>query len=172
MRIIVGLGNPGKEYEKTRHNAGFMALDLMAKEKKLKWETSKKFKAEIIKDGDTVYAKPQTYMNLSGETARRIMDYYDMAKDFSDSLTVIHDDLDIELGKHKLSTDSRSAGHNGVQSIIDILHTKNFRRIRIGIKTPDLVIIPAEKFVLGRFKKDELNVIDKVIKDIINEFLE
>jgi PTH1 family peptidyl-tRNA hydrolase len=145
----------------------------MAKEKGLKWEQSKKFKSEIIKEADAILAKPQAFMNLSGEAAKKIIKYYDLlSDDLSDILTVIHDDLDIDLGKYKISIGSRSAGHNGVQSIIDILQTKNFKRIRIGIRTPDLEKMPAERFVLGRFKKEELDKIKKVISEIEGKILQ
>jgi PTH1 family peptidyl-tRNA hydrolase len=206
MRIIIGLGNPGKEYKNTRHNAGFMVVDALAQELNLTWIYNKKFKADLAKNINTILVKPQTYMNLSGESVRAILDYYKFPslsfypapcgkglevvsplrtrrgapseamtgrgigsgedEGLSKSLTVIHDDLDIDLGKYKISTDSRSGGHNGVQSIIDHLGTKNFKRIRIGIKTADKKLVPAEKFVLQRFKKEEKEIIEKIIKEI------
>ena len=170
MHLIVGLGNPGLKYKNTRHNIGFMALDRLAKEKGLKWRSEKKFDSEIAENGDTLLVKPQTYMNLSGDAVRKIFDFYHIGygfeEDLCDTLTVIHDDLDIELGKYKISTDSRSAGHNGVQSIIDNLKTKKFKRIRIGIKTPELEVIPAERFVLGRLEKNEKIIFKNVFLTI------
>ena len=166
MRIIAGLGNPGKQYEHTRHNVGFLAVDALAKQLGLNWTISKKINAEIAKGADLLLIKPLTFMNESGSTAAAALAYFKLTPD---SLTVIHDDLDIELGKHKVSTDSRSAGHNGVQSIIDRLKTKNFKRIRIGVKIPELEKIPAEKFVLQKFKLEEKKIINLIISQIIKK---
>src|SRR3989338_6511491 len=137
MKIIVGLGNPGEQYENTRHNAGFMAVDALAQELGLKWKNNKKFKADLTKGDDFILLKPLTFMNESGAAVSAVLSYYKPPLDtrpteqsfgreagWGDFLTVIHDDLDIELGKYKISVDSRSAGHNGVQSIINHLNTK------------------------------------------------
>jgi PTH1 family peptidyl-tRNA hydrolase len=180
MRIIVGLGNPDEKYKMTRHNAGFMAVDKIGLRQSLIWHFNKKLKSEIAKFADIIYIKPLTFMNNSGEAVRAVLSYYKLlpkklgvisAKDadLSEILTVIHDDLDIDLGKYKIATDSRSAGHNGVQSIIDNLKTKKFKRIRIGIKTEAMDKIPAEKFVLQKFKEEELKIINEVIDKIIKE---
>lgn len=183
MKIIVGLGNPGDKYKITRHNAGFMAVDFLVAKLGLAWEMNKKFNALIVKDGETLYVKPQTFMNNSGQSVQAVLNYYKLlpskpffpsllmrglggGSDLSEVLTVIHDDLDIELGRIKESVDSRSAGHNGVQSIIDFLGTKNFKRIRIGIKSEMLDKIPAEKFVLQKFSPEELNKIDLIIENL------
>jgi PTH1 family peptidyl-tRNA hydrolase len=178
MKIIIGLGNPGDKYKTTRHNAGFLAVDKFAELHGGIWQVNKKFKAEVCKLDDCLLVKPQTYMNESGIAVSAVLSFYKMlpkkiglikAKqaDLNEVLTVIHDDLDILLGKYKISSDSRSAGHNGVQSIIDNLKTKNFKRIRIGIKTDDLEKIPADKFVLGKFKNNELKIVDEIIDKII-----
>jgi PTH1 family peptidyl-tRNA hydrolase len=178
MKIIIGLGNPGKQYEKTRHNAGFMAIDRLAEKLGLTWESSKRFNARIAKAPGLVLAKPQTFMNNSGQSANKILTYYDLSPkklgifkasgaDISEVLTLIHDDLDIELGKFKISVDSRSAGHNGVQSVMDHLKTKKIRRVRLGIKTEALSLMPAEKFVLQKFSEDEMKMIEKMIEEII-----
>ncbi|MDO8592288.1 MAG: aminoacyl-tRNA hydrolase [bacterium] len=166
MHIIIGLGNPGKEYQFTRHNAGFLAVDALAEQLGLNWSTNKKFNAEITKSADIIFLKPQTFMNDSGQTAAAALAYFKIAPE---NLTVIHDDLDIELGKYKISADSRSAGHKGVQSIIDRLKTKNFKRVRIGVKTPALEKIPAEKFVLQKFKAEEKEIINLIISQIKKE---
>lgn len=189
MKIIVGLGNPEKKYELTRHNSGWLAVDALARELGLKWEVNKKFNSEIVQygpldkggGGDCILlVKPLTYMNLSGEAVQKILNfykiqYYPLDKggkgDLSDTLIVIHDDLDIPLGKFKISVDSRSAGHNGVQSIIGSLGTKNFKRIRIGIKTDELLRIPADKFVLQKFKKNELKIINSLLPIITKEII-
>jgi len=168
MNIVAGLGNPGQQYEKTRHNVGFMALDVLAEEFGLKWANSKKFKAEVAKNSDFILLKPQTFMNDSCQATAAALAYYKLRPE---NLTVIHDDLDIPLGKYKISKDSRSAGHKGVQSIIDHLKTKNFQRVRIGVKTPGLEKIPADKFVLQKFGAEELKTIKKLIAQIIKEEL-
>ncbi|MFZ2309935.1 MAG: aminoacyl-tRNA hydrolase [Patescibacteria group bacterium] len=177
MKIIVGLGNPGEQYEKNRHNVGFMALDLLLGP--VKWQNNKKFQALTYETGDTIYIKPQTYMNKSGEAVRAIMSYYGLLpkklvvfakkdSDLTDILTVIQDDIDIEIGKWKVSNDSRSGGHNGIQSIINHLHTKNFKRLKIGVKNELLrTRIPAEKFVLQNFNHEEKEVIEKILKEAI-----
>lgn len=190
MKIIVGLGNPGQQYKNTRHNIGFMIVDALADKRGLSWENHKKFKADLAKGSDLILIKPQNFMNNSGQTVAAVLSYYKLLPiklgvfkaanaDLSEILTVIHDDLDIELGKFKVSVDSRSAGHKGVESIINHLKTKNFKRIRIGIKTPDLEKIPADlarrneveaaKFVLQKLNEEELKTINAVVLASLNE---
>ncbi len=174
MKLIIGLGNPGEKYKNTRHNLGFMFLDKLRE----KWdfpdfELNKKFNAEISqgewKNEKIILAKPQYFMNLSGETVKKLLDFYKISLE---NLLVIHDDLDIVCGKYKLATDSTSAGHNGVQNIIDKLGIKKFARLRIGIKpekeTADSPRSEAGDFVLEKFTKEEL----KKISEIENEVLE
>lgn len=178
MKIIIGLGNPGEKYKNTRHNAGFMALDYLIEKKGLSWQENKKLNALMIKDNEIIFAKPLTFMNNSGQSVQAIMSYYKLLpkklgllkqknSDLSEILTVVHDDLDIELGKYKTAIDSRSAGHNGVQSIINHLKTKNFKRLRIGIKGNKPEQMPTEKYVLENFKNNELEIIDQIISEII-----
>jgi len=180
MQIIVGLGNPGKKYKLTRHNIGFMAVDALAERLDLVWQNNKKFLAEIAKDNDIILVKPLTFMNNSGQAVQAILSFYKLlpkkfglltaqAADLSSVLTVIHDDLDIDLGKYKISLNSRSAGHKGVESIIDRLKTKKFTRVRIGIKTNNLEKIPPEKFVLQNFANQEKEIIDQLILKIIEK---
>jgi len=173
MKIIVALGNPGEQYQNTRHNAGWLALDFVLGP--VKWSENKKFSALTYEDGDCLFVKPQTFMNNSGQSVRKFLDYYKLlpkrlgflAKkdvDLNDVLTVIHDDLDLDLGNYKIATDSGSAGHRGVQSIIDHLKTKKFSRLRLGIKNELLrTHIPPEDFVLKAFSREEK---DK-LKDLI-----
>jgi len=177
MRIIVGLGNPGEQYAKTRHNVGFMALDLLLGD--IKWPESKKFKALIYEQKGDLYIKPQSFMNESGKIVQALMSYYGLLpktiglfrkkdSDLSGELIVIHDDIDIELGKYKIATDSSSGGHNGLKSIINHLHTQKFKRIRIGVKNDLLrTKIPAEKFVLQNFQAEEKTIIEKTIKEAL-----
>lgn len=180
MQLIVGLGNPGKQYKNTRHNAGFMAVDALALKLGLKWENNKKFKAELAGGQGLVLVKPLDFMNNSGLAVAAVLAYYKLwpkklgvfktaDADLAKILTVIHDDLDINFGKYKISVNSRSAGHRGVESIINRLKTKNFRRFRIGIKTPSREEIPADKFVLQKFNAEEKNIINRLIKKIIDE---
>ena len=141
------------------------------------WQVNKKFNALVIKDGNTTYLKPLTFMNNSGIAVRTAMDYYKILpkklglitqkkSDLSEVLTIIHDDSDIEFGKIKESVDSRSAGHKGVESIINHLKTKNFRRIRIGVKGNKPVQMATTDYVLARFSKDELTQMDKLITEL------
>src|SRR4051812_41840778 len=127
MYIIVGLGNPGKKYEQTRHNLGFRVLDLLAGESG--WEN--KYDSLFKKLKDVILAKPQTFMNKSGEAVAQISKFYPDAQ-----LIVIHDELDLPLGSIKIQKDVSAAGHNGVQSIIDTLGTKDFIRVRLGTDNP------------------------------------
>ncbi len=178
MKIIVGLGNPGEEYKITRHNVGFMAVDALAKSLGLVWQNNRKLKAEIIKNNEMILVKPLTYMNNSGKAVKAVMQYYKLLPkkfglltrqqtDLSDVLTVIHDDLDIGIGKYKISVDSRSAGHKGVESIINCLKTKNFKRFRIGVHTNITEKISADKFVLKKFSQPELSVIKNLGEEMI-----
>jgi PTH1 family peptidyl-tRNA hydrolase len=177
MKIIVGLGNPGQEYENTRHNAGFMLVDKLARDAGAVWQFNKRFKADIAESRGVFFVKPQTFMNESGAAVAAVLSYYKLlprtlgilkakGADLSQILTVAHDDLDIEFGKYKISVDSRSAGHRGVQSIIDHLKTKNFQRIRLGIKPEEKNRIPADKFVLMKFSAEEKEKINTLINTI------
>lgn len=174
MKIIACLGNPGDKYKNSRHNAAWIFIDKLLPH--AQWQESKKFKAFIYKEDNIIYLKPLTYMNKSGESVRLILDYYKLLpkklaffskkdQDLSDVLSVIHDELDLDVGKNKISKNSSSAGHRGVESIISNLKTKNFIRLRLGIKTPQLrEEIPAQNFVLQNFSKEELNIIEEEAK--------
>lgn len=169
MKLIVGLGNPGKQYELTRHNAGFLAVDYLAKELGLEWSEHKKTKSLIAKVGETIFLKPQTFMNLSGETVVAALNFFKADKA---DLVIIHDDIDVDLGKIKTTGSSRAAGNNGVQSIINALGTQDFFRLRVGVRTEARNIIPAEKFVLEKFKKEELEIIKQLFPEIKNAMLD
>jgi len=164
MKLIVGLGNIGKEYEKTRHNVGFMAVDKISDFYKFEnWSLEEKFETEIargeIKNEKIILIKPQTFMNLSGRAVQKTMNFYKIE---TKDLIVIHDDLDIALGTFRLGFGRSSAGHKGVQSIIDYLGSKDFNRIRVGIQIPDRKI-PTEKYVLGNFSKEESGTINGIL---------
>lgn len=171
MKIIIGLGNPGKKYEKNRHNAGFIVLDELQKD----WgfpdfEFSKKFEAEttegIFKDEKIILAKSQNFMNNSGKSVQKIISFFKLTPE---NIIVIHDDLDIKLGESKIANDSGSAGHNGVEDIIEKLGTKKFKRIRIGIEGEEkrkTRTIPGDVFVLEDFSTEELEAIKNLAKEI------
>ena len=168
IKLIIGLGNPGEKYKKTRHNVGFMAVDAIAN--KFPFDSAQgkqlKFNAEIsegaINGEKIILVKPQTFMNESGKAVKAIMDYYKIG--IAD-IIVIHDDLDIALGKYKIVQNRTSAGHKGVQSIIDNLGTKDFTRVRIGIEITDCKI-PVESFVLENFEEEEQKIIDEIIEKV------
>jgi len=184
MHIIVGLGNPGEKYQDTRHKTGFMTINFLAEQKGLKWQFNKKFNAEIAEinnDEKIILVKPQAYMNNSGLAVRAIMEYYKLMPkklgvfaqkdaDLSEVLTVLHDDVDFELGIFKTQKNRSAGGHNGINSIIKHLKTKNFTRVRIGIakqgvrlpagsRTPKQ--IPTDKFVLTNFSTEEKTKLKK-----------
>jgi PTH1 family peptidyl-tRNA hydrolase len=135
--IIVGLGNPGKQYEKTRHNAGFLALDFLAKKTEAgEWQDKQKFLALIAEgtlDGKAVLlVKPTTYMNLSGQCIKKLLDFYKL--DPAKQLLVLSDDIDLPLGTHRFRTSGGPGTHNGLKSIVEI-YGENFPRHRIGLGT-------------------------------------
>jgi PTH1 family peptidyl-tRNA hydrolase len=162
MKLIVGLGNPGTQYENTRHNAGFLALDFFLKDHPA-ISCQGKFNAQIcemhIQDESGLqkvfFIKPQSFMNLSGEVVREISSFYKV--DITKDLLVLHDEKDLAFSTVKEARDSGSAGHNGVQNLIDELGTKDFTRIRIGVETrePDSPL-PTDVFVLQPFTAEEL----------------
>lgn len=176
MQLIVGLGNPGEKYEYTRHNLGWLALDYFLGE--VNWQESKKFQALVYEDGGSLFVKPLTFMNNSGRSVQKIVDYYKLrpktmglvAKrdtNLTESLLVIHDDLDLPFGESRLSTASSSGGHRGAQSIIDHLKTKNFRRLRLGIKNNQLrATIPPDKFVLQNFSHEEKDRLKDILPSL------
>lgn len=161
MKLIVGLGNPGEKYKNTRHNAGFLALDFILNDGDgfMAAKPSHEFKSEMFTwmgNGDKViFLKPQTFMNDSGQALKIICNFYKM--DLAKDLLIIHDDVDLPLGEIRFTESSSSAGHNGVQSIVDELGTQNFHRIRIGVETrASREELPTEAFVLQNFSDDEL----------------
>jgi PTH1 family peptidyl-tRNA hydrolase len=171
MKLILGLGNPGKKYEQTWHNAGFLALEQIRQSQAnafMKFKCSEKFRAEIC-DGTyleekIILAKPTTYMNKSGLATKAIMAFYKIGLP---DLWVIHDDIDLPLGQIRVSRNSSAGGHRGVQSIIDEIGTKNFIRFRLGIKKETPVKIPAEVFVLNKIDKESKVIFDAGVGEII-----
>ena len=169
MKLIVGLGNPTKEYEKTRHNTGFMVLDALSKELNTSISNSK-FKGEYVKlkyrGEDVLLLKPMTYMNNSGESVIQIMNFFKVSPD---DLLVIYDDLDMPTGKLRLRENGSAGGHNGIKSIIAHVGTQNFKRIRVGIDRHPR--IPVEDYVLGRFSKDVQPHIEEGINEAVKAII-
>lgn len=169
MKLIVGLGNPGKRYEKTRHNAGFLLLDMLATHYSFsQWSLSKKFNAEIaegmIAEQKIILAKPMTFMNNSGQSVGLISQFYKLT---AIDVLVIHDDKDIVIGKTKIQTDRGHAGHNGIKSIIDNLGTKDFTRIRVGIAAEETKRMKdTANYVLGKFGMFERRTLKAVGENI------
>ncbi len=177
MKLIVGLGNPGKRYEKTRHNVGFFVLDklhdtLLSSDINA-WELSKKFNAHIsgcTRNGEKIIlVKPLTFMNRSGDSVGLIAHYYKITHD---DIIIVHDDKDIQLGDIKIHKDRGHAGHNGIKSIIEHIGTRDFLRIRIGIKsTHERKMKNTAKFVLSKFgvfeKRKLLQAIDRSVEEIL-----
>lgn len=172
MKIILGLGNPGEKYVHTRHNVGFDLLDKLRKAWDFPdFQMEKKFEAEISKGNfnnqEVLLIKPQTFMNLSGETVQKVLNFYKLTPN---DILVIHDDLDIKLGEYRLATDSSSAGHNGVQNIIDKLGTQKFQRLRIGIGRPEENnASTAKDYVLDKFSKEEKEKLEKLEEIVFQE---
>lgn len=173
MKIIIGLGNPGKEYEGTRHNTGYMFVDAMASCREitpvnevLTFHTNKKFEADLAEteaNGEKIIlAKPKTFMNLSGNTVSKLLLYY---KAKPEDLIVIHDDIDLPLGVLRIRKEGSSGGQKGVQNIIDQIKSENFVRVRIGTSITQEKVDKTEtaRFVLDRFNKRELPILKKAI---------
>lgn len=173
MKVIVGLGNPGKKYTNTRHNVGFMFVDEIAKKLSLSFRLDKAKKAEIAEsnlEGEKILlVKPQTFMNLSGDAVIAILQFYKLEVE---DLLIIYDDMDLDVGRIKIKPAGSSGGHNGIDSIINRLGTSQIKRIRIGISKP------ASKdtidYVLGNFGKNEKIEIDLSLDkgyDMIRDFI-
>lgn len=169
MKLIVGLGNPGKKYEHTRHNMGFDVIDLFSELAQIDIDKDA-FKGLVgrgkVFDEDVYLLKPQTFMNLSGESVREIVSYFKIPKE---DIIVIYDDLDLEPGKIRLRLSGSSGGHRGIQNIIEQLGTENIKRIRIGIGKPTYDTID---YVLGKPLKEEQVLIDEAIKKAVDALKE
>lgn len=159
MKLIVGLGNVGEKYCFTRHNAGFMVLDKWALLDGFSFKEEKKLKCFLAKTSDIIFIKPTTFMNLSGEALRAVMDYYKI--DVKDVL-VIYDDIALDLGKIRFRANGSDGGHNGIKSVIQHLGTKDFDRLKIGIGPQPNV--PSEVYVLQNFTKEQLEVLRNILK--------
>ena len=156
FRLLVGLGNPGREYAGTRHNVGFMIADRLAAKSRAEFRIEKNWKAAMSKCGDLLLCKPLTFMNLSGESVRAVSDFYKVAPS---EMLVVLDDTALPLGRLRLRTEGSAGGHNGLQSVIEHMGTPAVPRLRIGIGAAE----PGEAVghVLGRFSLEEMPVLEQ-----------
>lgn len=160
MFLIVGLGNPGREYENTRHNIGFAAIDIIAEKYNIDVNRTK-FKGEygegFINGNKVILLKPYTFMNLSGESVREAIDFYKLTEE---EVLIIYDDISLEVGRLRIREKGSAGGHNGIKSIINHMGTDVFTRIKIGVGAPkgDLV-----NHVLGKFSKEEVNILKQTL---------
>ena len=184
MKCIVGLGNPGKKYDQTRHNVGFMIIDELAKQNNWTLQQEKFrgiYTIEHVNGEKVLLLKPLTYMNLSGESLRQFMDYYNIE---TDDVLVAYDDLDLPPGKIRLREKGSHGGHNGIRNIIDHLGTKEFKRLRIGVGRPSVPMSVVD-YVLSKFDKEQqepvFNSVNQAVKaceswiekpfnEVMNEF--
>lgn len=168
MKLIVGLGNPGREYVNTRHNVGFMVIDEIAKFLNVEFNKNK-FSgnyAEASYEGEKyILLKPGKYMNLSGEVVRDFVNFY---KINIEDILIIYDDLDTEIGTYRLRYQGGSGGHNGIKNIELHLHTKIYNRIKLGISNNKK--IDTKDYVLGKFNSDDMNTLNNIFKVMIDIF--
>ncbi|MDD3383333.1 MAG: aminoacyl-tRNA hydrolase [Bacilli bacterium] len=172
MKLYVGLGNPGPEYKYTRHNIGFMIIDtLLGKLNISPNEQKAQFKGLVCKtkinNEDIFIFKPLTFMNLSGQAVKEIVNYYKIP---IEDIVVIHDDMDFELGKFKLKEKGSEAGHNGIKDIIQKLGTQEFKRIRIGIGRTTLA--NKANYVLGKLNNEEMEIIKDIAFTIVDALID
>lgn len=170
MKLIVGLGNPGREYEGTRHNCGFMVIDKLAEKLNVSVDQNK-FKGLYVKfkyhGEDVILLKPQTYMNLSGESVSTLMQFFKIE---IEDLLVIYDDLDMPVGKLRLRKTGSAGGHNGIKNIIAHLNSHDFKRIRVGIDRHKYMKVV--DYVLSRFTKEETDAINQGIENAVNAIID
>ena len=150
MKLVVGLGNPGAKYQNNRHNAGFMVVDDFATSEGLEWKYNKDWICHFAKTSEYILVKPSTYMNESGEAVRAIANYFSVV---SKDIIVVHDEVDLEFGKIRLTFNGSSAGHHGVESVNKSLGIQDFARLRVGVGKPEVGDV--SKYVLDDFTKDE-----------------
>lgn len=169
MKVIVFLGNPGKEYENTRHNVGFMLADFMNLEFHFEAQFHGFISTGILKGEKCLFVKPTTYMNESGICVAKVMDYYDVDLQ---NLLIVQDDMDLNLGSYKLKRNSSSGGHNGIKSIIQALKTDSFLRLKVGVghdRTKDTI-----DYVLGKFSKSEKELLTqnfRLYQELLESFI-
>ncbi len=182
MKLITALGNPGRKYSKSRHNTGFLFLDRLREkflfQKNLTvtdWEEEKIFMSELsfLKKGSKVLAifqKPLTFMNNSGQAISKVIKKYGI-EDLEEDFVLVHDDLDLKLGKYKIQSAKSPQGHNGVKDVENKLKKNCFRRVRIGVESRTNKNISGEEYVLMNFTEDERLVLDEVLEDAVKSLL-
>ncbi len=163
MKLICGLGNPGKEYANTRHNVGFMIIDNYLSDEKFSLKFNGLYVEKKLFGEKVIFLKPQSYMNLSGDVVRPFVDYYGI--DLHDVL-IIRDDLDLNLGRARIKFDSSSGGDNGIKSIINRLGSQAFFQYKIGISKD--ASHDTKDYVLGKFSSKELKTLGPLIEDSVN----
>lgn len=163
-KLIVGLGNPGVKYKFSRHNLGFIVVDAIASSLGVKkWKDSVRFNAKFCVQDDIAFLKPQEFMNNSGSSVAKFLKYYDISPK---NLFIIHDDLDLPFLTIKKQLEAGSAGHNGVEDIIEKLGTKDFWRIRVGIGRPEGSKIDISDWVLSNFAKHDIEQLERLSDEI------
>lgn len=164
MKLVVGLGNPGNEYNFTRHNSGFLALDFYAKLKNLEWEKHPKFGAIYLKDDDQILIKPQGYYNTSGIPVKAFLNFYKIPLQ---NLLIICDDFNLDFGKIRQRERGTAGGNNGLKSIIAELKTEDFKRLRIGTGNDELrQKIGDIDFVLSKFTPEEKAKLPAILNEV------
>ncbi len=184
IKLIIGIGNPDEQYKETRHNVGFMMVDYVSKKNNFgDFEFNKNLNSLVtkgkIEGKTTILAKPQTYVNKSGEAVKKLATYYKLQ---ATSLIVIQDDLDVPFGNTKISFDKNSGGHKGIESVMRALKTKKFYRLRIGLAKPALQKARQQsdkkrdefvvKMVLSKFSPSEQDKIKKIFKEGYDKLLQ
>ena len=169
MKLIAGLGNPGKKYDKTKHNTGFMALDHYLNKNNLNLDKDKfdgLWTKQKINGEDVIFLEPQTFMNDSGKSIAQVANFFKIAPE------VIHDDMDMPIGKIRIRANGKSGGHNGIKSIMACLGTNNFNRLKIGIRHPQKESVVS--WVLSPFNDEQqklMNAAFEVSENVINDFI-
>ena len=172
MKLIVGLGNPGSEYDNTRHNIGFMCIDYYATKNNCKLNKSKfngKYAKIKINGEDVILLKPQSYINLSGDVIKKYLDYFKISQK---DLLIINDDLDLEVGRIKLKSSGGSGGHNGLKNIEMNLNSQDYKRLKIGISNDKK--IDTKEYVLGKIDQSKKLIYDDIFSrasDILSDFI-
>ncbi len=168
MKLVAGLGNPGKEHVNTRHNVGFEFVDRFSG--RVKFSLESKFESLVYREKDLLFAKPQTFMNESGRAVRKIMDFYKLGVD---DVILVHDDLDLKFGEYKIQKGVGPKVHNGVSSVEVSLPDKNFLRLRIGVDNREKTFYTGtgSDYVLERFRKEELEELGEALEEAADELL-
>lgn len=161
IRLVAGLGNPGRKYLETRHNVGFMLLDRVAEHLGQSWAEEKKWHTQVFRSGEAYFLKPQTFMNESGKAVAAVTKFYQLAPD---QVLIVYDDVDLPLGSLRFRADGSAGGHNGIKSIISHLGTQTFPRLKVGIGRSE----GAKKMighVLGKFESEEQEILEKTLQE-------